>query len=198
MSDKNTQRAENLRTVYRELCTSYRAIDDFRTKLLGFLPLATGAGIFFLVTNADKLNSADQINLVTPYFGPMGVFGMAVTLGLFFYELYGIKKCTALIGAGKELEKQLKIESGQFRERPHGVLGFISEPLAADVIYPAVLAAWTFIATAFTCPEKAKRLAVFVFVAGFSLSSIQNGWLIWKGRKHKGTPKAEDSNKTSA
>jgi hypothetical protein len=28
--------------AYEELCTSYRAIDDFRAKLLGFLPLVTG------------------------------------------------------------------------------------------------------------------------------------------------------------
>jgi hypothetical protein len=28
--------------IYRELFTSYRAIDDFRQKLLGFLPLASG------------------------------------------------------------------------------------------------------------------------------------------------------------
>jgi hypothetical protein len=29
---------DNLRAIYQELCNSYRAIDDFRTKLLGFLP----------------------------------------------------------------------------------------------------------------------------------------------------------------
>ena len=49
MSNVNldTEKQENLRTVYRELCSSYRAIDDFRTKLLGFLPLVTGTGLFF-------------------------------------------------------------------------------------------------------------------------------------------------------
>jgi hypothetical protein len=31
---------ENLKTTYDQLCTSYRAIDDFRAKLLGFLPLS--------------------------------------------------------------------------------------------------------------------------------------------------------------
>jgi hypothetical protein len=42
---------ENLKIIYQELCNSYRAIDDFRTKLLGFLPLATGAGVV-LYSNA--------------------------------------------------------------------------------------------------------------------------------------------------
>ena len=40
---------EKLKTTYDQLCYSYRAIDDFRAKLLGFLPLATGTGIFLLI-----------------------------------------------------------------------------------------------------------------------------------------------------
>jgi len=82
MSNVNldTEKPENLRTVYRELCSSYRAIDDFRTKLLGFLPLVTGTGLFFLVTDKAKIDAAQ------PYFGPIGIFGFVITLGLFFYE----------------------------------------------------------------------------------------------------------------
>jgi hypothetical protein len=68
MSSENSepQKSENLLTAYTELCTSYRAIDDFRTKLLGFLPLATGTGIFFLVDKA-------KIESVQPYFRSMGL-----------------------------------------------------------------------------------------------------------------------------
>jgi hypothetical protein len=40
-----------LKTAYQEFCNSYRAIDDFRAKLLGFLPLATWTGIFLLFHN---------------------------------------------------------------------------------------------------------------------------------------------------
>jgi hypothetical protein len=167
MSDGNldTEKPENLRTIYRELCNSYRAIDDFRTKLLGFLPLVTGTGLFFLVTDKAKIDMAQ------PYFGPIGVFGFVITLGLFFYEFYGVKKCKALITAGKELEQQLKIGHGQFLTRPHGVLGFISEPIAAGVIYPAVLAAWTFVALAFSQYQgAARRCAIWVFLVGFAVS----------------------------
>ena len=35
------EKQEGKLKAYEELCTSYRAIDDFRAKLLGFLPLAT-------------------------------------------------------------------------------------------------------------------------------------------------------------
>ncbi len=57
MSEKNinTKDEENIRTIYRELCNSYRAIDDFRTKLLSFLPLAT-CSIFLSIPNSDKFN----------------------------------------------------------------------------------------------------------------------------------------------
>ena len=48
---------ENTLTAYKKLCTSYRAIDDFRAKLLGFLPLATG-GVFLLI---DKPEDFEKI-----------------------------------------------------------------------------------------------------------------------------------------
>jgi len=100
---------ENLRAVYQELCTSYRAIDDFRAKLLGFLPLATGTGVFLLLTDRAK------IVFMQNFFLPIGAFGFVITLGFFFYELYGIKKCTHLIRAGIKLENALDIKNGQCR-----------------------------------------------------------------------------------
>lgn len=172
---------DNRRAVYQELCNSYRAIDDFRTKLLGFLPLATGTGLFLLVTDEAK------IKLAQPYFWPIGVFGFIITLGLFFYELYGIKKCTYLIRAGIKLEGDLNINAGQFGSRPLGVLGLISEPFAAGVIYPAVLGAWMYLALAFPHlqdaaqlqPEPAAQLwAIRVFLVGFAIAFFYNLFLI--------------------
>lgn len=145
----------------------------FRTKLLGFLPLVTGTGLFFLVTDKAKIDMAQ------PYLGPIGVFGFVITLGLFFYEFYGIKKCGSLITAGKELEEELKIGDGQFTKRPPGVLGLINEPLAAGVIYPAVLAAWTFVALVFSRYQgAARRWAIGVFLVGFAVSFSYNMKLI--------------------
>ena len=175
--------------VYEQLCNSYRAIDDFRAKLLGFLPLATGTGVFLLVTDRAK------IDFMQGLFQPIGVFGFVITLGLFFYELYGIKKCTYLIRAGKTLENDLKIQNGQFTQRPPGVALLINEPLAAGIIYPAVLAAWTFLALAFpqiqdasagqaqdTTPlifrEAAQYWAIRVFLVGFAVSFFYNLVLI--------------------
>ncbi len=151
-----------LKDVYQQLCTSYHNIDDFRAKLLGFLPLATGGGIFFLL-NANISEATLQ-----KYAPPIGLFGYAVTLGLFAYEIYGIKKCGALIVAGKQMESQLGIE-GQFTSRPRGVLRDINEPFAAGIIYPAVLAAWAFLVPLGLQVQTAwaMLLAAGIFLAGF-------------------------------
>lgn len=181
--------------VYKQLCISYRAIDSFRTKLLGLLPLATGGGIFLLV------NDTETINAVRPYLLPIGLFGFVVTLGLFFFELHGILKCNHLIKAGIKLEEALGIneEEGQFINRPLGFIGFINEPFASGVIYPAVLAAWAFLAMDFMdCKLKQAdsafnlyhdaTWAFWVFLVGFIVAFIYNLSLIvpaYSARKRK-------------
>jgi hypothetical protein len=152
---------EQLR-IYEQLCNSYRAIDDFRAKLLGFLPLATGGGIFLL---AKTLQDETKLLLA------IAAFGFVITLGLFFYEIYGIRKCGALISAGKSLERMLGVE-GQFKSRPREVARLVNEPFAAGLIYPAVLAAWMFLALASVWPAASLPAAILVFVAGFAATLV--------------------------
>jgi hypothetical protein len=130
---------ENLRLIYTELCKSYQSIVDFRAKLLGFLPLASGAGFFALLGNGK-----DPV----PYYAWVaGLFGFAITLGLFFYELRGLQRSAALERAGRELEGQLGLTSGQFSAQPSPDLhGFVDARGAAWLIYPSVLAGWAYIA----------------------------------------------------
>lgn len=129
-------------TIYKELCTSYRAIDDFRRGLLGFLPLASG-GILALLNQGGVAAAGTPAagNSLLPF---IGIFGVVVTLGLFAFEVDGIRKCSALIFAGADLERRLGQGAGQYTLRPPGVLGVIAEPLAAGIIYPGVMAAWTY------------------------------------------------------
>lgn len=83
----DTIRSENLRAVCHELCDSYRAIDAFRGKLLGALPLVSDTGIFLLIREPGK-------EVETALLMPLGWFGVLVTLGLFIFEIYGIRRCT--------------------------------------------------------------------------------------------------------
>jgi mannose-6-phosphate isomerase-like protein (cupin superfamily) len=159
--------ANNLRTAYDELCITYRAIDDFRAKLLGFLPLVTGGGLVLAIGKAEELRR--------DFFGPIGIFGIAVTAGLLAYELFCIKKCHALLRTGEDLEGKLRLPvdsdgkpAGQFIRRPNNLLKVVNEPFAAALIYPAVLAAWTYLACYPLDPNRAPGVSpsVTVFVVG--------------------------------
>lgn len=201
MATTNDSKGSNagIRTVYTELCNSYRGIDEFRSQLLSLLPLATG-GLFFFITNPDGLigkvikegsdvkpcNASAATILSSEIVQAIGWFGVVITLGLFAYELYGIRKCTNLIFLGKRLERDLGDIKGQFTIRPDGVLydyfgkhfRFISinEPFAAGIIYPAVMAAWMFIA--FSRTGFARGPAIIVFFAMFVLSMWYMWWLV--------------------
>ncbi len=142
-----TLKNEDLRMAYQQVCSSHNAIADFRAKLLGFLPLASGAGIFLLLND-----SVTKIGFAKQYLSPIGIFGFVVTFGLFLYELRGIQQCNRLIEVGKNIEDLLDID-GQFKRRIAPISPLISHTCAAQVIYPAVLAAWIFLALFFIWPS---------------------------------------------
>jgi hypothetical protein len=78
----------------------------------------------------------------------VAIFGVAITLGLFAYELHGIKKCGRLIKIGARIERDMGNSGrfyGQFATRPHRVAGFIDVPFASSVVYPAAVAVWVFV-----------------------------------------------------
>jgi len=165
-----TEDQGNLQTAYAHVCESYQAVDDFRMKLLGLLPVATGTGVFLLLnSNADLLgvNPSDtQEDTLEWSLAAIGVFGTAFTLGLFAYELFGIKKCHYLIRAGQRLEVRLDVR-GQFRSRPRSLIGLVNEPFASALIYPSSMAAWAFLAVAFSSGPWRWGLPAVIFLGGF-------------------------------
>jgi hypothetical protein len=133
-------------TAYEQVCTTYHAIDDFRAKLLGFLPVVSGIGAVALVRDVAGLQQLPE------FFVLAGVFGALITIGLFLYEVRGIRHCTFLINRGRELEKTLGLgEMGQFAHWdpniPLGRMKIADFPRAAQVIYPTVFANWVFLAS---------------------------------------------------
>jgi Phage integrase family len=152
--------SNHLSSAYDQLCNSYRAIDDFRAKLLGFLPLVTGGGLILLTGRAAEVRQE--------FFGPVGIFGIVVTTGLLAYEIFAIKKCDALIKGGKALESELCLPNAQFTSRPNNVLHVINEPFAAAFIYPAVLAAWTYLALYFNQSLPREIISPIVFTVGLA------------------------------
>jgi hypothetical protein len=148
--------------------------------------LASGAGIFLLTGVSDK-----------PILPSYGIFGFMVTLGLLIFEIHGIRKCTHFIVLGKFLEEKNHI-NGQFTHLCEGLrpLGssqysfarFINEPLAAGVIYPAVLGGWTFLALSSPClpfHALASLTGIAVFFIGFYAMLKFNIWLVDTDSKKK-------------
>ena len=88
---------ESLLKAYAEICNSYRAIDDFRMKLLGFLPFASVAGVLLL---SKEIPSA-QSKLV----GYACFFASVFTFSLFLYEIRGMLRSGGLIRRGKRIDR---------------------------------------------------------------------------------------------
>lgn len=128
-----------IQAAYAEVCRTYIAVDDFRAKLLAFLPLVSGSGGALLLANKGAVNE---------YLGPIGLFGSVVTVGLFCYELRGLNRCSKLVAVGERLEGDLKLRHGQFLSHLEDkALGFIGATAAALIIYGAVLSSWIYVAS---------------------------------------------------
>lgn len=155
--------AGNRTVAYSEVCHSYERIDDFRSKLLGLLPLVSGTGLFFLLRSPPGGSDSRSDELITL----AGVFGILVTVGLLFYELRGIQRCNRLAAVGADLERQMGVE-GRFTRWPTSVGHFINEPVAAGFIYPAVLGSWTFLVARNASFAAAAFGSVVVFAVGFA------------------------------
>lgn len=138
VGDVIVDKEEILVAEYGEVCKSFHGISEFRGKLLALLPIVSGAGISLLISKNYSLDSSHLF--------AVGIFGALVTLGLFFYELRGIQKCKSLIILGGQLETALKIEFGQFRDRPKRIAGFIGAETAGWVVYMTVLLGWLYVA----------------------------------------------------
>src|SRR6266851_2948961 len=108
-------REEDLRTAYQAVCDRHRQIDDFRGKLLALLPIASGAAALLLLSQSDAIKK---------YLTPIGLYGCAVTAGLFLYELYGVSVCLQVMAQAGELETMLHVPEGMglFRDRRPGSL----------------------------------------------------------------------------
>jgi hypothetical protein len=135
---RESAHADNLRTAYEKVCECHTSMVEFRAKLLALLPLASGAGVFLLMTSEPT----------TEYIAA-GLFGALLTIGLFIFEYRGIRFCRGLASTGIKLEKSLGLESARFKDKPDDENKWPGGHMvewAGRVIYGSVLAAWLFVA----------------------------------------------------
>ncbi|WP_346291961.1 hypothetical protein [Sphaerothrix gracilis] len=164
--------------TYEEICKSYHAIDDFRTKLLGLLPLSSLLGIFLL----GEENLISDINRSSPeLIAFISLFAATFTLALFIYEIRGTLRCNNLIKRGEEIEALLKVK-GQFyvcREEhcnkqtsTNRIANIFNAKLAACLMYSSVFAAWIFMGLRLGFEIHVYGCVITALVAGLTLGII--------------------------
>jgi hypothetical protein len=166
-SDEASQ--EVLLAAYSEVCRSYHAIDDFRTKLLGILPISSLAGI--LLVGKDNFTEGSASSHALVGFGSF--FAAAFTLALFLFEIRGILRCHHLIQRGEQLEGALKVEgqffvcSQQYKQCIEGNSERIfNAKVAASATYSLVFSAWLFMALKFTFDLHVRGCGLIATIVG--------------------------------
>jgi len=166
-----------LLAVYEEICKSYHAIDDFRTKLLGLLPASSLVGLFLI-------NATDMIEISRmpkDLIGFAAVFAAMLTLAFFGYEIRGIRRSHQLINEGLHLEQQLGIKHGQFHicvgqqcadeHDSYAMPKIFNSKLTACLIYSVVFSAWLLIALRLGMNVQMYTCAISATIVGLILAA---------------------------
>lgn len=72
----------------------------------------------------------------------VGLVGFALTLGLFLFSLRGSRHADALTEQGSALEKEMRLDVGQFKDRPQKMTWIIGYTTASTLMYVVILTAW--------------------------------------------------------
>lgn len=85
--------------VYEEVCTNIRTSDDISFKLLGLVPLISSSGAAILTLSKIWPDTSSIAILL------ISLVAMAVTFGLFKWEIRNVQKCDWLVARAAELER---------------------------------------------------------------------------------------------
>ena len=120
--------------VYQDLCAGIRATDDISFKLIGLVPLLSGAGILTLFINQTTVH--EKVGLVAF----LGLYAAAVSLGLFRWELRNIQTCGWLAARAAALDQAIAVDSRAppKPERPQK----IGKTEAEKFIYSITILSW--------------------------------------------------------
>ena len=132
--------------IYKEICANIRNTDEISFRLLGLVPVVSGAAasVLALIEKSNFLRDMATcgVSLVVLSFS---VLGFCVTFGLFRWELRNIEKCKWLVRRAEDLEQyalkigKIKLESIQYLGWPSSSWG---KTKSEKVVYGAALSAW--------------------------------------------------------
>ena len=120
--------------LYAETCTNIRATDEISFKLMGFVPLVSGAALLTLFLKESI--SSEKAPLVVA----LALFAALVTLGLFRWELRNIQTCSWLRRRAEALE-ETSVKTSAAASQPKPPLG-IGKTEAEKAIYSITILVW--------------------------------------------------------
>ena len=133
---------------YEQVCQSFHAIDDFRGRLLALWPILGGAAGGIALLASDKLRNE--------YLLPLGIFGVAVSIGVGIYEWTQTLRCVQLKEVARRLEEDMNLKEKQTQfnsiydsyslrhlKPTEGKL--IRTGLASAIVYGSVIVGWIYI-----------------------------------------------------
>jgi hypothetical protein len=135
MSTTPEPTVETLRLVYSEVCKGYYNVREIQLKLLAFIPAISGI--------AASLVIGKQID--TTHLPIVGILGVVFTIGVFTYGIRADQHAQSLIRHGRSLEQALKLDEGQFKNRPKPYGRVLGYTTALSLIYAGLLLAWGYI-----------------------------------------------------
>ena len=140
MTDDTAASSEIWHQLYSEICTDIRTTDDISFKLLGFVPLVSGIGIFAVL---DLLGGRVASWPTTVF---VSLFGATITFALFRWELRNIQICRWLRSRAEDLERdELGLTAGPFvgRDAAPMLLGHrMGKTEAEKLLYTTTIGAW--------------------------------------------------------
>jgi hypothetical protein len=133
--------SESWQERYSEICEDIRTTDDISFKLLGFVPLVSGIGIFAVL----DLLGGKAASWPTTVF--VSLFGATITYALFRWELRNIQICKWLRSRAEDLGRdELGLTVGPFPGRETEGPKFLGHRMrketAEKLLYTATIVAW--------------------------------------------------------
>lgn len=155
--------AVGLDKIYAEIRTGVRETDAISFKLLGLVPLVSGAALIGVVFEQPAVPPALVILLSS--------FASTITLGLFRWELRNIQTCSALLAYAEGLEEEtLKVQglAGVFQPRPRP-LQRIGKTEAEKLIYATTIATWLALPAGMGALSQVSHRGAYLALAGVIL-----------------------------
>ena len=158
--------------IYEQICTNIRVTDDISFKLMGLLPLISGAGLVTILLSAHPPGATMLVLL--------SLFAAAISLGLFRWELRNIQKCNRLITYADKFEKKALEHSDlkeAYVELPQSPQ-HIGKGQAEKFIYPVTILTWLVFPFLLVSPDQPEpwlhkiHLALTIIIAFATVISV--------------------------